>query len=154
MTKRYFEDFAAGQVFELGSLTLEKDDIVAFAREWDPQSFHLDEDAAAASIYGGLIASGWHTACAFMQLLATNLLCDAASMGSSGIDELRWIVPVRPGDRLSATLAVDKTRASDSRPDRGKVYWRAEVTNQDDVVVMTIDASFMIGRRAAATSSS
>lgn len=144
---RYFEDFAVGQVFDLGSLSVDRDDIIAFASQWDPQDFHLDDEAGRTSMYGGLIASGWHTACMFMRLLATNLLVDAASMGSSGLDELRWVLPVRPGDRLSATLKVDAVRASDSRPDRGKVYWTAEVTNQDNRVVMTIDAAFMIGRR-------
>lgn len=147
VTTRYLDEFVAGQVFELGSVTMEKDDIVAFAQSYDPQSFHIDEDAAAKSIYGGLIASGWHTACAFMSLLANNLLVDAASMGSSGLDSLRWILPVRPGDRLTATLEITKVRVSDSRPDRGKVYWHADVKNQDGRSVMTLDASFMIGQR-------
>ena len=147
MTIRYLEDFVAGEVFDLGNVTMDKDDIIAFAQSYDPQSFHIDEIAAADSIYGGLIASGWHTACAFMNLLATNLLVDAASMGSSGLDELRWLAPVRPGDRLTVSLEVLKIRVSDSKPDRGKVYWHAEVKNQDNTVVMTIKASFMIGCR-------
>ncbi len=147
VTTRYLDEFVAGQVIELGSVTMEKDDIIAFARSYDPQSFHIDEVAAAGSMYGGLIASGWHTACAFMRLLATNLLVDAASMGSSGLDSLRWILPVRPGDRLTASIEITKVRVSDSRPDRGKVYWHADVKNQDDKTVMTLDASFMIGQR-------
>jgi len=151
MTTRYLEDFVAGEVIELGSISLSKDDIVSFAQAWDPQSFHIDEVAAAQSIYGGLIASGWHTACAFMRLLATNLLLDTASMGSSGLDKLRWLAPVRPDDRLTASLEVTKTRASDTKPDRGKVFWRAEVRNQDDTVVMTIDAAFMVGCRPVAS---
>ena len=98
MPQIHLDDFAPGQVHHLGRRTLGRDEIVAFARNWDPQPFHLDEQAAAASIYGGLIASGWHTLCAFMRLFADGLLNRAAAMGSPGIDELRWLKPVRPGD--------------------------------------------------------
>jgi acyl dehydratase len=107
MPQIHLDDFAPGQVHDLGRRTLSRDEIVAFARSWDPQPFHLDEQAAAASIYGGLIASGWHTVCAFMRLFADGLLNRAAAMGSPGIDELRWLKPVRPG------------RPSPPRPCRG-----------------------------------
>jgi acyl dehydratase len=152
VTFRYFEDFAEGQVYELGSLDLSKDDIIGFAQLWDPQPFHVDEVAAKDSIYGGLVASGWHTACVFMRLLATNLLIESSSMGSSGLDKLRWIAPVRPGDNLSASFEVLKTRLSDTRPDRGKIFVRAQVKNQDDAVVMFFNASLMLGRRPDASS--
>ena len=145
MTLRCLDDFVAGDVIDLGEVTLSQDDIVAFAESYDPQPFHTDPDAAATSIYGGLIASGWQTACLFMRLLATNLLNGSMSLGSGGLDDLRWLAPVYPGDRLTATIEIKKTRASNSKPDRGIVTWRGSMRNQDGVEVMTMDATFMIG---------
>ena len=145
MTARRFDDFVAGDVIELGDVTLSQDDIVAFAEDYDPQPFHTDPAAATSSIYGGLIASGWQTACLFMRLLASNLLNESLSLGSRGLDELRWLAPVRPGDRLTASIEIKKTRVSTSKPDRGVITWRGSMRNQDGVEVMTIDATFMIG---------
>ena len=116
----YFEDFAAGQVYELGSRMLDRDAIIDFATEFDPQLIHVDEEAAAKSIYGGLIASGWQTCTLYMRLLCDGILLRVHSMGSPGIDELRWLAPVRPGDTLSAILRIDDVRTSESKSDRGR----------------------------------
>jgi acyl dehydratase len=147
MTTLHLDDFAPGQVHRLGRRTVSRDEIVAFARDWDPQPFHLDEQAASASIYGGLIASGWHTACVFMRLFADGLLNRAAAMGSPGIDELRWLKPVRPGDTLEARLEVLEVRPSRSRPDRGIVRLRSVLTNQDQEEVLSFIGNVMFRRR-------
>ena len=143
----YFEDFEVGQVFELGEKTLTKGEIVAFARDYDPQPFHVDEEAAEGSAFGGLIASGWHTAAVFMRLYADAVLSRAASMGSPGVDELRWLRPVRPGDALSARLTVLDAAPSASRPGRGTVHLLAEVYNGGGEKVMTMKARGLFARR-------
>jgi acyl dehydratase len=150
MSQIHLDDFVPGQVHHLGRRTLDRGEIVAFAREWDPQPFHLDEQAAAASIYGGLIASGWHTVCAFMRLFADGLLNRAAAMGSPGIDELRWLKPVRPGDSLDARLEVLEVRPSRSKPDRGIVRLRCVMANQQEEEVLSFIANVMFRRRPAA----
>ena len=150
MPQIHLDDFAPGQVHHLGRRTLGRDEIVAFARNWDPQPFHLDEQAAAASIYGGLIASGWHTVCAFMRLFADGLLNRAAAMGSPGIDELRWLKPVRPGDRLDARLEVLEVRPSRSKPDRGIVRLRCVMAKQHEEEVLSFIGNVMFRRRPAA----
>ena len=147
MKKIYFEDFRVGQVIELGSRTVSKDEIIAFARKFDPQPFHIDEAAAERSIYGGLIASGMHTCSIFMRLLYDGLLSRAASMGSPGQDELRWIKPVRPGDTLSARGLVEELIPSRSKPDRGLIRTTYEVFNQDGDKVMMVRGLGMFGKR-------
>ena len=144
---RYWEDIKQGEVFELGSRTMDKERMIAFAREFDPQPFHTDEKAAEASIWGGLIASGWLTGSTLMRLLYDGFLKDTASLGSPGIDELRWLKPVRPGDTLTARLTVIEATASRSRPDRGIVRTRMELMNQDGEVVMTVTGVNFISRR-------
>ena len=144
---RYFEDFTPGQVTELGRRTITKDSIIAFAREFDPQVFHTDEEAAKRTIYGGLLASGWHTGSIMMRLLYDGFLKGTASMGSPGIDELRWLRPVRPGDTLSARTTVLESLPSRSKPDRGILRHVIEVTNQDGDVVMTVKGLNILGRR-------
>jgi acyl dehydratase len=146
---RYWDDIKEGEVVELGSRTMEKDRMVAFAREFDPQPFHTDEKAAEASIWGGLIASGWLTGSTLMRLFYDGFLKDTASMGSPGIDELRWLKPVRPGDTLSARLTVLETAASRSKPDRGIVRSLMEVLNQHGEVVMTTKGVNFFRRRPA-----
>jgi acyl dehydratase len=143
----HLDDLEPGQIYDLGRRTLERDEIIAFARDWDPQPFHLDEQSAAASIYGGLIASGWHTVCVFMRLFADGLLARAAAMGSPGVDELRWLKPVRPGDTLEARLEVLEVRPSRSRPDRGIVRARSVALNQHGEEVLTFVASLLFRRR-------
>jgi len=144
---RYFDDLEPGDVVELGSRTITKESIVAFAREFDPQYFHVDEEAAKRSIYGGLLASGWHTACILMRLLYDGLVKDAASMGSPGVDELRWVRPVRPGDTLSARFTVLESVPSRTKPDRGIIRSLCEVRNQHGEVVMTMRGMSLLGRR-------
>ena len=138
--KRYFEDYVTGSVHEFGSVTVEKEEIIDFARRFDPQVFHTDPELAKSTIYGGLIASGWHTSGLMMRLFADHYLSKAASLGSPGIDELRWKIPVRPGDELSIRVTVLGTKRSRSKPDRGIVRSFIEVINQNREVVMSIKA--------------
>lgn len=147
---RYFEDFTPGQVIELGQRTIEKDEIIAFARQFDPQVFHTDEEAAKKTIYGGLIASGWHTGSLMMRLLYDGLVKHVVSLGSPGVDELRWVKPVRPGDLLSARLTVTECVPSRSKPDRGIVRSVIELRNQHGEVVVTSKGMSMFGRRPGA----
>ena len=144
---RYFEDFAPGDVIELGGRTITKEGIVAFAREFDPQAFHTDEAAATRSIYGGLLASGWHTGSLAMRILYDGLLKDTMSLGSPGIDELRWLKPVRPGDTLSLRMTILETIPSRTKPDRGLVRSLMEMRNQHGEVVLTIRGLSLLGRR-------
>ena len=143
----YWEDLPVGTVIDLGTRRVTRDEIVEFARKYDPQSFHTDEEAAKDSIYGGLIASGWHTCVMMIRLLCDTLLLRAASLGSPGIDEIRWVRPVRPGDTLHARMEVIESRASRSKPDRGLVKSRWEVRNQTGEVVMTMAGVGMYRRR-------
>jgi acyl dehydratase len=147
MPELHFEDFKAGDVFELGTHAMTRERILSFAREFDPQPFHTDEAAAATSIYGGLIASGWHTCAVFMRLFVDRLLGRCASLGSPGVDELRWLKPVRPGDVLRARYTVLVAEPHPRRPDRGTVRSLAEVFNQDGVLVMTVRAANLIAKR-------
>jgi len=147
MPRFAFEDFTPGASHMLGPVTVSKEDILAFAREYDPQPFHVDEIAAKDSFVGTLIASGWHTCCINMRLLAEGLLLDSTSMGSPGIEELKWLKPVRPGDTLRSRMTVVDSRASKSRPGIGLVQFRFEMLNQADEPVMTQGNWIMFGRR-------
>jgi acyl dehydratase len=138
--QRYFEDYVAGSVHEFGAITVAADEVIAFARRFDPQPFHTDPDAAQQSIFGGLIASGWHTAALMMRLIVENYLSQVASLGSPGVDELRWLKPVRPGDTLSVRVTTLETNCSRSKPDRGIVRSFIEVLNQHREVVMSVQA--------------
>lgn len=146
---RYFEDFPIGEVMERGPYVVTREEILAFARQFDPQPFHIDEDAARQSIYGGIIASGWHTAAICHKLLVEGLLGQSASMGSPGLDELRWKKPVRPGDALTVRIETLEARPSTSKPDRGALKFRFEVLNQHGEVVMTELATALFARRPA-----
>jgi acyl dehydratase len=147
---RYFEDYIEGDVHDCGSIAIEADEMVAFAKRFDPQNFHTDPDAAKRTPFGGLIASGWHTAALTMRLYVAHYLTHVASLASPGLDELRWLAPVRPGDRLSVRVTVLKAVPSKSKPDRGVVTSLTEVFNQADVPVMTMRAVNFIGRRPPA----
>jgi acyl dehydratase len=151
MTTRYafLEDFVVGEVIELGSRSVTQEEIVEFARRYDPQPFHVDENAAKASNFGGLIASGWHTASMFMRLFVDRVLAGGATLGSPGIDEIRWPKPVRPGDVLTARVAVLDVVPSRSKPDRGHVRIRYEVFNQAGEMVMTMVGVSIYRRRPA-----
>jgi acyl dehydratase len=144
---RYLEDLGEGQVFELGQEIMREQEILDFARRFDAQPFHVDPEAAKSSMYGGLIASGWHTASFFMGLLVRGLLHDVASLGAGGIDELRWLKPVRPGDTLRARLTVLGKRPSTKHADRGLLTCLGEMFNQHGERVLLIRWSAMIGRR-------
>ena len=143
----YFEDFFEGQEIPFGSVTVDREEVLDFARRYDPQSFHVDEAAAAKSIYGGIIASGWHTGAMMMRLLCEGLFLRAASMGSPGLDQLRWIRPVRPGDTLTLTGKVLSAKQSRSKPDRGSVDISYKVTNQHGDLAMTFQAVTLFARR-------
>jgi acyl dehydratase len=137
---RHFEDFVPGLVSEFGPITIDEAEVVAFARHYDPQPIHVDPAAAAAGPFGGLIASGWHTVGLVMRILVENYLARGAALASPGVDELRWLQPVRPGDVLRVRVTVLEARRSRSKPDRGLVRTRIETVNQDDAVVMTMIA--------------
>jgi acyl dehydratase len=145
----YFEDFPPGDVRESPPRTVTRDEIVAFARDFDPQPFHLDEAAARRSIYGGLLGSGWHTCAIYMRLMWETFLKDTASLGSPGVDEIRWVKPVRPGDTLRVRFTVVEAIPSRSKPDRGVVRSVSEVVNQHGEVVMTVRGLGMFARRPA-----
>jgi acyl dehydratase len=146
----YLEDFAPGQVRESTPRTLTKDEIVTFARQYDPQPFHVDEAAAKDSVFGGLIASGWQTVAIMMRLLWDTFLKDTASLGSPGSDEIRWLKPVRPGDTLRARFTIVEVTPSRTKLDRGIVRTFTEVLNQHGEVVMTHRGLGMFGRRPPA----
>jgi acyl dehydratase len=147
MPDHTFEDFEPGQVYELGTKTVTEDEIVAFAREFDPQPFHTDPEAAKESVFGGLIASGWHTGAMWMRLYVDSMLGAATAQGSPGIEELRWLAPVRPGDTLHGRLTVLETMPSERRPDRGTVRIRGEMVNQDGVTVLSMVSRGHFGRK-------
>jgi acyl dehydratase len=135
---RFFEDYVAGAVHEFGTISVEKQEVLDFGRRFVPLSYHTDAELAKQSIYGGLIASGWHTASLMMRLYTDNYLSKVANLGSPGGDELRWDKPVFPGDDLSIRVTVLETRRSESKPDRGIVRSFVEVLNQKREVVMSL----------------
>ncbi|WP_066519861.1 MaoC family dehydratase [Curtobacterium ammoniigenes] len=141
---RFFEDYVPGIDVQYGSEPVRQDDLLRFATEFDPQMIHTDPARAVDGPFGGLIASGWHTAALMMRILATSFLNDAASLASPGVDELRWLRPVRPGDVLSARFEVLEARRSRSKPDRGILRTRITVTNDRDEPVMTLIAMNML----------
>jgi acyl dehydratase len=145
----YFEDFPPGDVRESPVRTVTRDEILTFARQFDPQPFHLDDEAAARSIFGGLLASGWHTCAIYMRLMWETFLKDTASLGSPGVDEIRWVKPVRPGDSLRVRFTVVEAVPSRSKPDRGIVRVLSEVFNQHGEIVMTMRGLGMYARRPA-----
>lgn len=148
---RYFEDYAPGLTVDCGSFTLTEEEIVSFAKEYDPQPFHVDPAAAAAGPVGGLIASGWHTTSMMMRLLVDNFISGETGLGAAAIDEIRWPRPVRPGDTLRVRAEVTGARRSRSKPDRGIVTSFVEITNQRGETVMTMKATnFFLTREPAA----
>ncbi|MFL6657662.1 MAG: MaoC family dehydratase [Massilia sp.] len=143
----YFEDFFAGQEIPLGTRTVSEEEIIAFATQFDPQPFHVDHDAAAASVFGGVIASGWHTCSMMMRMVVDGLMASSSSMGSPGLDKVRWILPVRAGDTLTVSYLTTAVKASASRPDRGVVWSTWQAINQHGQLVCTIEGMGMFGRR-------
>ena len=145
--QRWFEDYRPGIVCTYGHEAVSEAAILAFAREFDPQYIHTDPAAAKTGPFHGLIASGWHTAAIMMRVIATCYLNDGASLASPGVDELRWIRPVRPGDVLSVRLTVLDARPSQSKPDRGVVHTRVETLNGSGEQVLTMTATNILRRR-------
>jgi len=143
----FFDDFRPGQVFETGSRTISEDEIIAFARQWDRQSFHTDPEAAERSIYGGLIASGFHTLLTSFDLVVEAKIWTASSQGSPGMENVLWLKPVRPGDTLTVKVEVSDMRPSKTRDDRGYILWDHSVTNQKGEVVMTYRSTGISLRR-------
>ncbi|MBM3555802.1 MAG: MaoC family dehydratase [Alphaproteobacteria bacterium] len=143
----YLEDIVPGRIFTAGPYVLEREELIAFARDYDPQPFHLDEAAAAKTPYGGLIASGWQSVGILMRLIVEAFVGRTISMGSPGVDEVRWLKPVRPGDRLSARVTCVEQIPSRSKPDRGICKFVYELVNQDGEVAVRMKGMGMFGRR-------
>ena len=137
---RHFDDYLPGATYDCGSVSVSEDEIISFARQFDPQPFHVDPGAAARGPFGGLIASGWHTAALVMRQLVEHYLPEEASLGSPGLDAMRWPDPVRPGDTLRVRASVVETRRSLSKPDRGIMKTAIEAVNQDGRTVMRATA--------------
>ena len=145
-----YEDLVPGWRRTFPSRTISREEIVRFAREWDPQPFHLDEEASRRTHFGGLVASGWHTACLAMRMVVDGLFASSTSMGSPGLDELRWVRPVRPDDPLTLTIEVLEARPSRSKPDRGSVKFGYVMVNGAGETVFTQVAWVMFARRMPA----
>jgi len=147
MSVLYWEDFEVGETVELGSRTFTAEAIIAYAREFDPQPFHIDAEAAKGSVFGGLIASGWHTCSVGMRMICDSYINRSVSMGAPGVDNIRWPNPVRAGDTVTYRRVLLEKRASNSRPDMGLVKTRWEAVNQRGETVLTMDGWGMFGRR-------
>jgi acyl dehydratase len=144
---RYLEDYVEGDIHEFGPVTVTEQDIIEFGRKFDPQIFHTDPVRARETVYGGLIASGWHTSSLFMRLFVENYLAGKASLGSPGVDDLRWLKPVRPGDSLMLRVTVHRVKPSKTKPDRGVLFSFCEMVNQKNEVVSTMIALNLVRYR-------
>jgi acyl dehydratase len=145
--KYYWEDFKVGERIVVGTVGVDRDEVIEFASRYDPQPFHVDEEAAKKSIYGGLIASGWHSCALIMRLICDSYMLEAASLGSPGVENVRWPKPVRPGDTLTAYRTTEESRESRSRPEAGIVKTLWEVENQNGELVMTMSGINLFLRR-------
>ena len=145
----HWEDFSPGQVIDCGSRLVTREEIIGFAAEYDPQPMHLDEDAARATMLGGLVASGWHSCCILMRMLSDAMLSDSSFLGAPGVDEVRWLAPIRPGEWIKARGTVLETRQSRSRPDMGFVKFHFELTDAVGKPVLSLTVHPMFARRSA-----
>ena len=152
--QRFFEDIKADQVYEFGTITVSEKDIIDFARQFDPQDFHLDPAKAASSLFGGIVASGWHTTAVVMRLYVDHYLSHVANLGSPGVEDIRWPNPLRPGDILRIRVTILEARPSRSKPDRGIVRVRVEAINQTDNLVLSMTGVSLVGRRRESSASS
>jgi|SRR5579859_290272 len=143
-----FEDFKKGDAFDLGTIVLTEEEMIAFARRYDPQPFHVSPEQAEATLFGGLIASGWHTIVLFMERFARVVLNNTISLASPGADEIRWLKPVRSGEILTARVVVVDCRPSSSRTEMGIVCFRWEITNQAGESVLTLQSMHFLGRKS------
>ena len=150
LSKLYWEDFVVGSVAEFGPRLVTREEIIAFAAEFDPQPMHMDEDYARSTMLGGLAASGWHTCAIGMRMIADGFMTNSASIGSPGVDEVRWLKPVRPGDRLTVLRTILEARPLGSRPEWGLVRFRFELINQAGELMMTQENVNFFGRRESA----
>jgi acyl dehydratase len=144
---RYFEDYELGATYELGQFSLTEAEIVAFARRFDPQPFHLEREAAAKSHFGGIIASGWHTASAMMRVVVDHFISAAAGLGSPGVNEIRWLKPLRPDELMKVQVTIEQARRSASKPDRGLIHTLMEVIGPDGMPRMTVRSVGLVGCR-------
>ncbi|HEY7228932.1 MAG TPA: MaoC family dehydratase [Pseudolabrys sp.] len=151
MPKHHWEDFKLGTVTVYGPRLVTREEIIAFASEFDPQPMHLDETAAAATPLGGLAASGWHSCCLLMRIIADGFINGSHSMGAPGVDEVRWLKPLRPGTQVRVRATVLGTRASNSRPEIGFVNFLFEMIDDQDAVVTTLISPLMVRRRDTAS---
>ncbi|MGB0955189.1 MAG: MaoC family dehydratase [Panacagrimonas sp.] len=147
MNFRYFEDFTVGEVIELGCISTTEQEIIEFAEQFDPQYFHLDKEKAKASMFGGLVASGWHGCGLLMRLMVDGMAKHSSSMGSPGVDEIRWLKPVRPDDPLTGTYQVLDVKPSRSKPDRGVVFCECTLKDGDGETVLLMRSKAIFGRR-------
>ena len=145
---RTFEDFTPGQVIALGEYHVTESEMIAFAERYDPQTFHIDPAGAAKSPYGGIIGSGWLTTAILQRMQCDSYMNDSSCVGSPGVDEIRWLKPVRPGDTLRGSNEVESVKPSRSKPDRGAVFSKVEIYNQDTVLVMTVRTRVIYLKRA------
>ena len=152
--QRFFEDIKADQVYEFGTITVSEKDIIDFARQFDPQDFHLDPAKAASSLFGGIVASGWHTTSIAMRLYVDHYLSHIANLGSPGVEDIRWPNPLRPGDTLRIRVTILEARPSRSKPDRGIVRVHVEAINQTDNLVLSMTGVSLVGRRRESSASS
>lgn len=147
MSMSYFEDVTEGEVHDLGDITIEREEMIAFAEQYDPQPIHTDPTFAEDTMYGGVIASGWFTACLCMRQFAEQYLTDVASMGAFGVEQLRWAQPVRPDDRLSVSIEILNTRSSESYADRGYVTNEIRAMDDEGDIVISWQATNIFLRR-------
>jgi len=141
---RYFEDYELAATYLAGEFMLSEADIFDFAQRFDPQPFHLDRDAAKASHFGGIVASGWHTASAMMRVIVDGFVSSVAGMGSPGVEQIRWLKPVRPNERLKVLVTIEQLRRSASKPDRGLCHTLMEVVDDQGEVRMTVRSVGMV----------
>ena len=146
----YWEDFAPGETVEIGRHTFAQAEMIEFARQFDPQPFHTDPEAAKNSFFGGLIASGWHTCAIAMRLMVQKYIGQSASAGSPGVENIRWLAPVRPGDTITYRRVIVEARPSASKPHLGLLRTRTEASNQRGEIVMTMEGWGLFRRRPAA----
>ena len=149
MQLKFAEDYKAGDSFELGQFEVTREEIVEFAQKYDPFPFHVDDEAAKATVFGGIISSGWLTALVWLRLMHSQFLCYETVLGSPGHEEMVWPTPVRPGDRLSGTVEIKESRVSKSKPELGFVRYTAKLTNQENEAVFITTSTLMVKSRFA-----
>ena len=149
MNLRYAEDYNAGDVFDLGTYSVTREEIIEFSRKYDPFPFHVDDQAAQATVFRGIISSGWLTALVWLRLMHKTFLCQETTLGSPGHEEMIWPTPVRPGDRLNGRVEIKESRVSRSKPDLGFVRYTATLSNQEDEEVFVTTSTLIVKPRPA-----